>query len=794
MGEYVTIKKSLADALIESGMQHHDLGGFISSAISPVARIVGGVGKDITGALTTQSNAGVSTPAIQEQQFLPQIGLHVQQTQDVYNQQQSLAQALLAQSQGQGPNPAQAMLANQTGQNAQAQAALMASQRGAGVNPALIARQAAMQGGAMQQQSTGQAAALQAQQQLQAQQLLQAQQQQMASQQLQAQQIQQGALASQNQLGMGGQQFNAGVQNQNAQMQNQMMGSLLNAAGGAASMAMGKPMADGGKVPGKPEVPHDSPENDKVLSLLSPGEVVLPLSVTKSKDPVKAAVSFLEQLGLNKAEEKGFKKVASAKKSVGDRLDALEKFACGGKVSSYADGGVVGSILDDPSMRLGIGLNPPEKIPLEEESSLSTQPSKIASMSPSLPTGQISQGEFSQAAMPQTNALDQYGKAAKAEEAGILSLGKAQSDLAKAQESTYEKANKDMETYMSMANQKLQEQDMQNKALSDDIAATKIDPKNFWNKMETGNKIGTAIAMVFSGLGAGMSGQQNMAMAVINKAMEQDLEAQKMNLGKKESLLSANLRKYGDMQAATHATMLQMNAITQGKIAQDAARLGSPVALANAQIALSELQKKDLIQKQALNQLVQTNATKAAIANSQGGIDAELYRKLPHEMRQTMAPLPNGKFVDVGDKTKAEEASMLMNKNANIQSNLNKLESLVKKYGTFELTGPAQKDMKQYVDAIATDAAILFDPKTGVREGELEKFKNMLFEPGALLTRNKSATENINNMKRMMKDRESVYYKSLGLSPEGVGVNAGETQVKNGITYRKVPGGWMPVK
>lgn len=67
---------------------------------------------------------------------------------------------------GQGPNPAQAQLAQATGANVANQAALMAGQRGSSANAGLLARQAAMQGAATQQQAAGQGASLQAQQSL----------------------------------------------------------------------------------------------------------------------------------------------------------------------------------------------------------------------------------------------------------------------------------------------------------------------------------------------------------------------------------------------------------------------------------------------------------------------------------------------------------------------------------------------------------------------------------------------------------------------------------------------------
>lgn len=91
------------------------------------------------------------------------------QVQGAVGNQNSLANQYLAMSRGQGPNPAQAELAQATNQNVNQQAALMAGQRGASSNVGLAARQIAQQGANTQQQSAGQAATLEAQQQIAAQ-------------------------------------------------------------------------------------------------------------------------------------------------------------------------------------------------------------------------------------------------------------------------------------------------------------------------------------------------------------------------------------------------------------------------------------------------------------------------------------------------------------------------------------------------------------------------------------------------------------------------------------------------
>lgn len=338
-------------------------------------------------------------------QLQAQNGLGNQQ--DVFQQQQALANQLQGVANGTGPNPAQAQLAQATGANVSNQAALMAGQRGASANTGMIARQAGMQGGAAQQQAAGQAATLQAQQQIAAMQQLQGQQANMAGlASQQAGQTQQG-LNSYGQMAGGqyatitGQQTQANNMNmqmaqQRAAAENNMMGNLLGAAGtvvggiyggpagaaaggaigssigsgmggssssgtqgtgGAANgdwaslpgatggevhkdgfntplpskyrskaaqhmmMAEGgkvplllspgevklspqqaqavaqgaKPMAMGKEVPGKAKVggAKNSYSNDTVKDSAEPGSIILPRSVTQSKNPDKAAAEFV---------------------------------------------------------------------------------------------------------------------------------------------------------------------------------------------------------------------------------------------------------------------------------------------------------------------------------------------------------------------------------------------------------------------------------------------------------------------------------------------------------------------
>lgn len=424
----------LAQALMEAGVQHFDGGGLIGS--------IGGGIQGIASDFTAQNQYQASLAPTDHTDYGGNIAGSYQNANAGYGnaqalqaQQQQLANQLLSQSQGQGPNPVQAALAQNTGNNVQAQAALMASQRGAGANAGLVARQAAMQGGAQQQQATGQAATLGAQQQLAAQQQLQAQQQNMAGNNI----AEQGVNANLYGVSAGAQnaQNNTAVENygqmnginsqiaqNNSNAVNKTNGSLLNGIGGGAQMLAGK-FAQGGKVPlpehlqhvgsiyhpnmyarggnvpdlnnsvavaasyggkekaqddtggttppvaspasmgggpslgastdlgpglapsslsfmqgaaalksggqvgGKASVKGNSYKNDNVPALLSPGEVVLPRSVTQSDNAPDKAAEFVRHLQSksDKAGKKsgGFKDVDDSNKELTARVAALEK-------------------------------------------------------------------------------------------------------------------------------------------------------------------------------------------------------------------------------------------------------------------------------------------------------------------------------------------------------------------------------------------------------------------------------------------------------------------------------------
>lgn len=123
------------------------------------------------------------------------------------------------------------------------------------------------------------------------------------------------------------------------------------------------------------------------------------------------------------------------------------------------------------------------------------------------------------------------------------------------------------------------------------FATQKIDPNRLWSSASTGSKISAAIGVILGGLGAGLTGGPNQALEIMNKHVDQDIDAQKAELGKKQTLYSMNLQKYQNEHMAYLATKAQVASALQGKLASAAAQMGTGQAKAhetqaNAQINL----------------------------------------------------------------------------------------------------------------------------------------------------------------------------------------------------------------
>lgn len=192
-----------------------------------------------------------------------------------------------------------------------------------------------------------------------------------------------------------------------------------------------------------------------------------------------------------------------------------------------------------------------------------------------------SQSAFSSISADNEKAINNEMKAAQASAAAVQRAGDIQAKV-------YDDNAQRQQALQRETAVKYAALDKEQAQLKQDVMNTKIDPGKVWNNASTGNKVLAGIGVLLSGIGSGLTGQPNLAMSVINKTIDDDIAAQRSELGKKQSLLSDNYRKYGDLRQATLATELQLNAVVQGQVASAAAKTQGPIAQANAQHLMTE--------------------------------------------------------------------------------------------------------------------------------------------------------------------------------------------------------------
>lgn len=169
---------------------------------------------------------------------------------------------------------------------------------------------------------------------------------------------------------------------------------------------------------------------------------------------------------------------------------------------------------------------------------------------------------------------------------------------------------------------------MQNEKLFQSVRDDKIQPKTFWNIPTTGGKIAAGIALLLGGISSGYTGKSNPALDMLQKTIQNDIEAQKANQQQGVNLYKLGLEKYRDTQSAHQYATLQANAILQGQLSKIAARTGSQTAQFQAQQAIHQLglQNAELRSNLGLRQAAIQSMN--AQPTSGGGIDLNKSRLL----------------------------------------------------------------------------------------------------------------------------------------------------------------------
>jgi hypothetical protein len=290
--------------------------------------------------------------------------------------------------------------------------------------------------------------------------------------------------------------------------------------------------------------------------------------------------------------------------------------------------------LNDTTRMISAGLNPVPNIKDTDqvvgavqtpaEAALPAQPAIAAPSATAPATPAPTPAPVAQA--PTAPALPGTGGIFRA----LNAQGQAADDQAKAvaaeeleKKKVWENFQSQSETRQKAFDESMKAQQADYDRIRQGIEKQEINPNRMWNNMSTGNKVMSAIAMVLGGFA---SNGQNPALKIIDDAISRDIDSQKTELGKKQTLLADNLRKTGDLREAEQLTRAQMMAGVQGQLNVAAAKFGGDKAKAQAEIFKGQLAEKGA-RLQYDNALLRSQT--AATQNQQAQIEAA-YRRL-HE-------------------------------------------------------------------------------------------------------------------------------------------------------------------
>lgn len=181
-----------------------------------------------------------------------------------------------------------------------------------------------------------------------------------------------------------------------------------------------------------------------------------------------------------------------------------------------------------------------------------------------------------------------YGAGMATATAGIANEADALARRGQAEAAALQNQLKVQEKIQSDYQQHTQDLEKERQAFQSDLQESHIDPNHYVGSMSTMGKIATAVGLILGGMGGGAG--ENPALKMLQYNIDKDIEAQKANLGKKENLLSANLKQFGNLRDATDMTRVMQNDIVINKLKTAAASATSPLAQSAALKAIGALE------------------------------------------------------------------------------------------------------------------------------------------------------------------------------------------------------------
>lgn len=351
------------------------------------------------------------------------------------------------------------------------------------------------------------------------------------------------------------------------------------------------------------------------------------------------------------------------------------------------------------AMMGGLGYTPapaplPEATPTPQEQASQQMPQMATGM-----PGQLTRSDLPQE-RPQAQARNAPGgaqrpagpsemdKATGQTQAGINAQADAERQLATQQTAAWDQYAAERASQQAQMQQSVLEHNAKGAQLYQDVLNSNIDPGKLWASADVGQRIGAGIAMLFGAVGAMANGGKNMVVEQLDRYIDRDVDAQKANLGKKQSLLQNHLQAGRDMLSAQQLAKADLYDGLRAQLERNAASIGGAAAAAKAQVLSGEMaQKAVLLRQNAEMQAMQMRLAGQGMAIQRAQLEAQqkaaeqqaklmqtimgaprtpgggiqlptgATEALPKEMRERRVLLPDGSTAFAKDPTEAKDLS-----------------------------------------------------------------------------------------------------------------------------------------
>ena len=277
------------------------------------------------------------------------------------------------------------------------------------------------------------------------------------------------------------------------------------------------------------------------------------------------------------------------------------------KPKGYDDGG---EVLQDPPLSPYVQADPTTANPAPASDTAqalapdpqAAQPAPAAAAA-AAPQGAVNPYVAAQNQGPQT-ALAGIGEQKEASEIGAETAGQEGQQQANAAQQSNTALMKTAGEYQKQQTALMGEVH----AAAQDIGNSQIKPNDYLDHMSTGSKIATALGMIVSGFGAGVTGKPNMAAQFLDDQIKRNIDAQIQNVQNKKGMISALIEQGHSLNEAAQMSSAIQKQYLANKITQIAGNFAGENAANNAAMFAGKLTQESAqtVQQLALNKAIQS--------------------------------------------------------------------------------------------------------------------------------------------------------------------------------------------